>query len=97
MMGAKSGSPLGITKSHSTAPGWKLYKIMFTSHLEGDKNNKVIKSSYKIKVSRTVKRMVRFEELQDLRRLSDCALKGDRKFKLNKHEIYEKSVLVSCI
>lgn len=55
MMGAKSGSPLGITKSHSTAPGWKLYKIMFTSHLEGDKNNKVIKSSYKIKVSRTVK------------------------------------------
>lgn len=62
---------------------------MSISHLEGDKNNKVIKSSYKNKASRKVKRTVIFEELQDLRRLSDCALKGDGKFKLNKQEIYE--------
>jgi len=57
---------------------------MFTSHLE-DNMNKVIKSNNKNKVSRIVKTGVSFEELQELRRLSDWAVRGDRKCKLNKY------------
>lgn len=46
---------------------------------------------------RTAKRMVCFEELQDLRRLADWTVKGDGKFKLNKLLVNEKIILVLCI
>lgn len=60
-------------------------------------NNKLTKPNNKNKVSRIVRRRVSFEELQDLRRLSDWAVKGDGKSKLNKHEINEKSTLIFYI
>lgn len=59
-------------------------------------NNKVMRSN-KNKISRTAKRMVCFEELQDLRKLSDWREKGDGKFKLNKYLVNEKIVLVLCV
>lgn len=96
-MEAKAGSLLSITRFHTSGLCWNLCGITFPSYLQDDMNNKVIKPNNENKVSRIVKRRVSFEELQDLRRLSDWTVKGDGKFKLNKHEIHEKSILVFYI
>lgn len=92
----KPGSLWSITEFHSNSLCWNLCEITFTKHLEDGMNNKVMKSN-KNKISRTAKRMVSFEELQDLRWLSDWREKGDGKFKLNKYLVNEKIVLVLCV
>lgn len=72
---------------------WNLCEATITSHLEDDMKNKVMRSN-KNEISRRAKWTVCFEELQDLRRLSGWTVKGDGKFKLKKHLVNEKIILV---